>query len=155
VNVLAGESDVLCRSSVPDRNGAISTAAPSDDLTALLRRIVFISEAALRLRFDFEHVGLVLPGLCVGRKGRARVLARHAAQNCRHIANTFSKLKRLDLVAFSRNLFGCAVLGPEATALEMDFRAVAVLLKPWILTRVPNLARRAMTALDALRPIAS
>jgi hypothetical protein len=54
VSVFAGEADVLCRSSVPDWNGAISTAATSDDLTTVLGSVVFVGEAALRLRFDFE-----------------------------------------------------------------------------------------------------
>lgn len=73
VDVFAREADVLCRSSVPDRNGAISPAASANDLAAILRGVVFVGETALCLRFNFQRVRL--SAICCRDKFVVRALS--------------------------------------------------------------------------------
>ena len=60
VDFLAGQADVGGGSSVPNGNGGIPAALSADDLAPLLRGVVFVGEAALRQRFDFQPGGLTL-----------------------------------------------------------------------------------------------
>lgn len=58
MDLLAGEAEVGDgRSIVPLGNIAHTVAARRLNLTSFLRRIVFVGEPALGIRFDFDSVG--------------------------------------------------------------------------------------------------
>ena len=58
VDRLARQAEVGGSCSVPDRNGAISTALRTNDLPTLLRGIIFVGEPALGPRLDLKRVSL-------------------------------------------------------------------------------------------------
>ena len=56
MDVLAGDTEVFRRISVPHQNGGVSAAARPDHFTAFLRRVVFVGESAPGSGFDFQSV---------------------------------------------------------------------------------------------------